>query len=181
MGLIPFGAVVLFLLWVPGGGARAQDSGAAGGEFRTWTSRSGSTIEARLVEVAGPEVRLQSRDGRTFQIRLDALSDGDRALLVLTAPAAPPAAPVRGDLRARMDKWTVPDLQLRQATLARAGDAIRDALKDVAPPGALRFRFEIFAVPDREEEELAKMLTRPGPGELVRPSSGDAAVQLADP
>lgn len=47
-------------------------------DLRTWTARSGSTLEARLLEQAGPHLVLQTADGRQMKILPAQLSDPDQ-------------------------------------------------------------------------------------------------------
>lgn len=51
---------------------------ALGGEMRTWTSSSGSTVEAELVEILGDMVILKTVDGVTKRILLSKLSPEDQ-------------------------------------------------------------------------------------------------------
>jgi len=60
-------------------------------EVRTWTSRSGSSLEASLVEVTAPYVVLKKADGSKMKILQANLSGGDQAYIegLRAAPAAP--------------------------------------------------------------------------------------------
>jgi len=74
-----------------GGGAKTTATSAWGGaakpaaapaEMRTWTSASGSKVEARLVSVFGSNVTLETPDGRKMQIDRSSLSKADQDYLV---------------------------------------------------------------------------------------------------
>ncbi|MBU1693559.1 MAG: hypothetical protein KKC51_06310 [Verrucomicrobia bacterium] len=58
-------------------------------EPRTWTSRSGSTIEASLVEVPAPFVVLKKADGGKVKILQADLSDEDQAYIAALRTASP--------------------------------------------------------------------------------------------
>jgi len=68
--------MAVLLLWgvglFPGGG------GASAAEMRTWTSTSGSKIEAKLAGVAGNLVTLENAEGRTMRVQLHQLSVADQ-------------------------------------------------------------------------------------------------------
>ncbi len=64
----------------PQGPSAGDTAGPAGG-FRTWTSASGNTVEARYVQRIGYSVTLQTQDGRTMKIGIDSLSEGDQEFL----------------------------------------------------------------------------------------------------
>jgi S1-C subfamily serine protease len=58
------------------------DAKAATSEFRTWADTSGKfSIEARLTEIAGSEVVLETRDGKTKRVPIEKLSTQDRRFL----------------------------------------------------------------------------------------------------
>jgi len=64
--------------------------------WRTWRSRSGSAVHARLVEVQGDRVILQSTDGKTVAIQRANLSAADQARVDAVAPPVevpPPPTP----------------------------------------------------------------------------------------
>jgi len=51
----------------------------AAATMRVWTSQNGTyTVRATLLETQGETVRLKTADGRSIDVRLDALSDADR-------------------------------------------------------------------------------------------------------
>lgn len=50
-------------------------------KYRTWTSQSGSTVDAALVEHGGGTIKLRKPDGSMFQIKVGLLSQGDREFL----------------------------------------------------------------------------------------------------
>jgi hypothetical protein len=50
-------------------------------ELRTWTSRKGTTLEARLIRVSGEAVMLRTQAGKTTRINRSALSQADQAYL----------------------------------------------------------------------------------------------------
>ena len=49
--------------------------------YRTWTSQSGTTVEAELVEHGGGSIKLRKQDGSVFQIKVGLLSQSDREFL----------------------------------------------------------------------------------------------------
>lgn len=51
------------------------------GEYRTWTSRKGTSVEARFDRVIGDFIVLQKTDGRFVKIEYSALSDTDQVHL----------------------------------------------------------------------------------------------------
>jgi hypothetical protein len=51
------------------------------GEYRTWNSRKGASVEARFDRVSGNFIVLQKTDGRFVKIEYSALSDTDQAHL----------------------------------------------------------------------------------------------------
>ena len=51
------------------------------GEYRTWTSRKGTSVEARFDRVTGDFIVLQKTDGRFVKIEYSALSDTDQVHL----------------------------------------------------------------------------------------------------
>lgn len=57
------------------------------GEYRTWTSRQGATIEARLEKRVGNTVHLRTADDKTLTIQIGELSAPDQAFIY-----APPKA-----------------------------------------------------------------------------------------
>lgn len=59
------------------------------GESRTWTSVSGATVEAELIERRGNDLRLRTEDGRTLSIHLDQLSAADRQFVAGLSEAEP--------------------------------------------------------------------------------------------
>ena len=61
--------------------ARSPDKRDEAGGLRTWTSRSGATVEGTLVERSGGWVSLRKADGRLVRIRERDLSDDDQAFL----------------------------------------------------------------------------------------------------
>lgn len=65
---------------------------ALAADARTWTSRSGSQIEAELESVQGEFAVLRTADGRQFKIQTAQLSDADQAF-VRESTAAPSPAP----------------------------------------------------------------------------------------
>jgi S1-C subfamily serine protease len=57
-----------------------SDLGSA--DYRTWTDPTGKfSIEAKLSEISGTEVVLESRDGKQVRVPIEKLSDPDRRLL----------------------------------------------------------------------------------------------------
>ena len=54
-------------------------------EIRTWTSKQGSTVDARLLDVSGPDysrkVKLETRDGRVIEVPKEVLSAGDSGFI----------------------------------------------------------------------------------------------------
>lgn len=66
---------------------------AAPAEIRTWTSATGSQIEADLAELQGEHAVLRSPDGREFKILLSALSEADQAFIRNTTQSAAPEEP----------------------------------------------------------------------------------------
>jgi thioredoxin-related protein len=66
--------------WKPSAPAKAAPE-AAPREQRTWSSRSGSTIDATFEKMVGAQAVLRKSDGSAVKIGLDALSDADREYL----------------------------------------------------------------------------------------------------
>lgn len=54
---------------------------AADGEYRTWTSRKGTRIKARLVRRAGTQIVLRNEAGKDFRVSRNALSQEDIAYI----------------------------------------------------------------------------------------------------
>ncbi|MBP7829803.1 MAG: hypothetical protein KA248_07785 [Kiritimatiellae bacterium] len=90
---------------------------AGAADARTWTSRSGSQIEAELESVQGDFVVLRAADGRQFKIQSAQLSDADQTFIAGSAAApapvpgaaptaAPAAAPPPADTGAAPDPAT---------------------------------------------------------------------------
>jgi hypothetical protein len=62
--------------------ASATPAPAAGSaELRTWTSRKGNTLEARLVKIDGETVTLRSQAGKNIRIKRSALTEADQRYL----------------------------------------------------------------------------------------------------
>jgi len=59
-------------------------------EVRTWTSRSGSTIDASFEKIIGSTIYLKTTAGKRLSIRLSALSDADQAFAKEQAAANSP-------------------------------------------------------------------------------------------
>lgn len=71
--------------------ARGQDEE----EWRTWTSKAGTTIEASVVSIDGDSVTLKRKDdGNPLTVKIDQLSDEDRTFL--EDSQKPPATSVPG-------------------------------------------------------------------------------------
>ena len=68
--------VVVILVWV-------IDSRA---EYRLWTAKDGSTVEAELVNIAGEKVVLKLQDGSLKKVLLSGLSIQDRKYAELNSP-----------------------------------------------------------------------------------------------
>ena len=83
-------------------------------DTRVWTSASGATVEAELVEHMGDDVHLRAPDGRAFSIRHDQLSSADQRYLadLSAAPSEPRAAasPAPGREGFDLRKITGPEL-----------------------------------------------------------------------
>lgn len=63
-------------------------------EMRTWTSASGTSVEAEYVRLEGRTVVLKGAEDQMFQIGMIALSDADQAYVqTRQAPAAAAASP----------------------------------------------------------------------------------------
>lgn len=60
---------------------------------RTWTSTSGTSLEADYVSVRNSTVTLRKADGKLFEVGLQYLSAADRAFVKEQAPSEPAAAP----------------------------------------------------------------------------------------
>lgn len=63
-------------------------AGSADAESRTWTARSGATMEAEWAGEEAGMVRLRKADGKVLGIALSALSDADQAFIRSQRPAA---------------------------------------------------------------------------------------------
>lgn len=61
---------------------------APGGDFRTWTSTKGATVEARMEQRVGQSVHLRTRAGKLVVIDVPSLSADDQSFL--KAPTANP-------------------------------------------------------------------------------------------
>ena len=85
--------------------------------FRNWTSKSGSTIEARLVKVSYGKAYLETKDGKSLGIRLTALSQADQTY-AKEATAKPetervsPASRLSGGLKRPGSSNTLTDKQI---------------------------------------------------------------------
>ncbi len=78
---------VVVLLIALGGRGWAEEA------VRTWTLPNGRVVEARLVKDVGDTVQLQTPEGKTGTLRVDGLTESDRAYVEsLRTPAAAPAA-----------------------------------------------------------------------------------------
>jgi len=66
---------------VAAGGPQAKAPAASVDTMRTWTSQSGSTIEARYYRSVANMVELRKQDGATLRIDLSSLSDADHDYL----------------------------------------------------------------------------------------------------
>jgi hypothetical protein len=64
-----------------GAGPVASTRATAPAALRTWTSRKGTTLEARLVSVYGEAVMLRTQAGKTIRINRAALSESDQGYL----------------------------------------------------------------------------------------------------
>lgn len=108
-------------------------AGPAWAEMRTWTSASGSTVEAELVRQSAGSVLLNTADGRSLTIRKGSLSEADRRYLdempnlAASAPAQGSAQPQAGAMTAYAPK------ELRELF----GKELVNAEKDEVPTAAL--------------------------------------------
>jgi hypothetical protein len=84
------GAAMAELLGSSGGGRGSSGASSSGssssapvamGEMRTWTSQSGSKVDAKLVSMRTYDVVLQKADGTQLQIGRSALSKADQDYL----------------------------------------------------------------------------------------------------
>lgn len=84
------------------GDAAAAVAESDGGEFRTWTTKGGKTLEARMVELqAGGKLSLLGRDGKRRSISLNALSAEDQAYVASRkAKKSPPAGAAKAEKKA---------------------------------------------------------------------------------
>jgi len=64
-------------------------------EVRTWTSRSGSTIDASFEKIIGSTIYLKTAAGKRLSIRLSALSDADQSYAKGLAATSAPKPTVR--------------------------------------------------------------------------------------
>jgi hypothetical protein len=71
-----------------------QSDGRTDGEFRVWTSTIGTVMRAKFLELQGDKLTLQTTDGKTIEIDVNALSQADRDH-AKTRPAVTPAAVAR--------------------------------------------------------------------------------------
>ena len=60
-------------------------------EARTWTAKSGETIDGEFVKLEGENVSIKLPDGRLAQIKLDLLSDADQEFVRTTGGPTPPS------------------------------------------------------------------------------------------
>lgn len=65
----------------PEASGAATTAPAAGGNYRTWTSTSGKTLEARMEQRVGTKVYLRTRENRLITIDSSSLSPEDQAFL----------------------------------------------------------------------------------------------------
>ncbi len=89
MKFIPAAASVLLL---------ASSATAQAPEFRTFTNNAGKSIQAKLVGVSGPNVTIQTADGRTYTLAAASLSTADQDY-IKKSPAAAPAKPASAALK----------------------------------------------------------------------------------
>lgn len=78
---------VIVLLIALGGRGWADEA------VRTWTLPNGRVVEARLVKDLGDTVQLQTPEGKTGTLRVDGLTEGDRAYVESLRAPAPAAGP----------------------------------------------------------------------------------------
>ncbi len=106
---------------------------SARAEMRTWTSVSGATVEAELVEQSGGEAQLRTDDGRTLSIRLDQLSAADQEYLSradAAAPAATPAPRAASPRSPASDSWSLLDTVGPELINARGRTVSSEELRD---------------------------------------------------
>jgi protein disulfide-isomerase len=61
--------------------AAENEIAAETSKYRTWTSKSGSTISAELVENSGGWIKLRKEDGAMLRIEVESLSKSDREFI----------------------------------------------------------------------------------------------------
>lgn len=122
---------------------------AEAAETRTWSNNSGQfSIEASLLQRNDTHVQLGTADGRKIAVRIDQLSDGDRAYLksleTLATPDNAPTVPAKPPVPVVVATPPGPELVQRDANAATAADgtplpASDEAMElpDDTPPHAL--------------------------------------------
>ena len=74
-------------------------------EARVFTNKQGREIDAEIISVASPEVKIKRADGKVFTMLIDTFTDEDQAFIRTWKPAgappagAPPAPPANSDLK----------------------------------------------------------------------------------
>ena len=112
--LTAFGLLLVIFALIPF--VKADDKTAS--STRTWTSSSGTVIEAELVSVndKGDQAVLKTTDGRTLTVPLNKLSAEDQKYLAENAPAAAPKPALGSNNEAISDD----QLKALSATLKKA-------------------------------------------------------------
>jgi hypothetical protein len=95
--------------------AIAQDS-------RTWTSADGRTIEGVLLSKNADGVEVRLRDGRTVNLRLDALSEGCREYVATTAIRGAPRMTARTVALRSNEAGTKHDTRILEVSCSHLGD-----------------------------------------------------------
>lgn len=133
-------------------------------DVRTWTSASGKTIEAAFVERNNAEVVLQRSDGEKMAIRLDLLSNADRAYVggrentgaagVLPGSRRPTAkAPVPPELEALFGRHLVNATGKKVSTAELAGKRIGIYFSSSGCPGCRSFTPRLVASYNQRKAE----------------------------
>lgn len=119
----------------------------AAGQVRTWRDASGAfALDATLVQVADGLVTLRRQDGRLLDVRLDRLSEADRAFL---ESAATPDAADRADAVAAATLAFYGDLRTKDRTTAR--DMLTTEAQQVAEQG----KSPLEGLPEPDEHRRA--------------------------
>ncbi len=110
--------------------------------FRTWTSRVGTTVEARLVESRDGTATLETPEGRKIEVRISDFSPEDQRFIAELKPLTTARATTPRNLRAHLDTWILPEIRLQNAPLAQAAATLAETVNAAYPDAGLRIRID---------------------------------------